>query len=65
MVSVPPLLTFLPMVVSDWVNRRQLIVIDFLQAENRKLKERPRGKRIRFTEAERALLVRKAKAVGR
>src|ERR1019366_5206610 len=53
------------MVVSGWVHRRQLIVIEFLQAENRLLKERLRGKRIRFTDAERALLARKAKAVGR
>jgi len=62
--SVPPLLTFLLMVVSGWVHRHQLIVIEFLQAENRMLKERLRGKRIRFTDAERALLARKAKAVG-
>ena len=53
------------MVVSGWVYRHQLIVIEFLQAENRLLKERLRGKRIRFTDAERALLARKAKAVGR
>ena len=53
------------MVVSGWVHRRQLIIIEFLQAENRLLKERLRGKRIRFTDAERALLARKAKAVGR
>jgi transposase InsO family protein len=63
--SVPPLLTFLLMVISGWVHRRQLILIEFLQAENRLLKERLRGKRIRFTDAERALLARKAKAVGR
>jgi putative transposase len=63
--SVPPLLTFLLMVVSGWVHRRQLMVIEFLQAENRMLKERLRGKRIRFTDAQRALLARKAKAVGR
>ena len=62
---VPPLLTFLLMVVSGWVHRRQLIVIEFLQAENRLLKDRLRGKRIRFNDAERALLARKAKAVGR
>src|SRR5258705_6560974 len=62
---VPLLLTFLLVVVSGWVHRQQLIVIDFLQAENRMLKERLRGKRIRFTDAERALLARKAKAVGR
>jgi len=63
--SVPPLLSFLLMVVSGWVHRQQLIVIEFLQAENRLLKVRLRGKRIRFTDAERALLARKAKAVGR
>jgi len=50
--SVPLLLTLLLMVVSGWVQRRQLIVIEFLQAENCLLKERLRGKRIRFTDAE-------------
>src|SRR5438876_4016638 len=63
--SVPPLLSFLLMMVSGWVHRHQLIVIEFLRAENRLLKERLRGRRIRFTDAERALLARKAKAVGR
>src|SRR5215471_15502563 len=63
--SMPPLLNFLLMVVSGWVHRQQLIVIEFLQAENRLPKERLHGKRIRFTDAERALLTRKAKAVGR
>src|SRR6185503_14101005 len=65
MVSMPPLLSFLLMLVSGWVHRHQLIVIEFLQAENRLLKQRLRGKRIRFTDAERAPLARKAKAVGR
>src|ERR1700680_3918642 len=63
--SVPPLLSFLLAIVSGWVHRHQLLVIEFLQAENRLLKERLRGKRIRFTDAERALLARKAKAGGR
>src|ERR1700732_2382587 len=63
--SAPPLLSFLLMIVSGWVHRHQLLVIEFLQAENRLLKQRLRGKRIRFTDAERALLARKAKAVGR
>lgn len=53
------------MIVSGWVYRHQLVVIEFLQAENRLLKDRLRGRRIRFTDAERALLARKAKAVGR
>ena len=62
--SVPPLLSFLLMVAAGWVNRHQLIVIEFLQAENQLLKQRLCGKRIRFTDSERALLARKAKAVG-
>ena len=63
--SVPPPLTFLLMVVSGWVHRQQLIVIEYLQAENRLLKERLSGKSIRFIDAEPVLLARKAKAVGR
>ena len=60
-----PVLSFVLMMVSGWVHRHQLIVIEFLQAENRLLKERLRGRGIRFTDAERALLARKAKAMGR
>src|ERR1700738_2274897 len=63
--SAPPLLSFLLVIVSGWGHRHQLLVLEFLQAENRLLKERLRGKRIRFTDAERASLARKAKAVGR
>ncbi len=63
--SVPPLLSFLLMIAAGWVNRHQLIVIEFLQAENRLLKDRLCGRRLRFTDAERALLARKAKAIGR
>jgi len=62
---VPPLLSFFLMIAAGWVHRHQLIVIEFLQAENRLLKDRLRGRRIGFTDAERALLARKAKAVGR
>ena len=50
--SMPPLLSFLLMIVSGWVHRHQLIVIEFLQAENQLLKKRLRGKRIWFTDAE-------------
>jgi putative transposase len=63
--SLPPLLSFLLMIAAGWVHRHQLIVIEYLQTENRLLKERLRGRRIRFTDAERVLLARKAKAVGR
>ena len=63
--TVPPLLSFLLMTVSGWVYRHQLIAIEFLQAENQLLKQKLGPKRIRFTDAERALLARKAKSVGR
>jgi hypothetical protein len=63
--AVPPLLSFLFMVAAGWVNRHQLMVIDFLQAENQLLKQRLRGKRMRFSDGERALLARKAERVGR
>jgi hypothetical protein len=63
--SVPPLLSFLLMIVSGWVHRHQLMVIEFLQAENQLLKKRLRAKRIRFTDAERVLLGRQTRAVGR
>jgi hypothetical protein len=52
----PPLLSFPLMITAGWVHRHQLIVIEFLQAGNRLLKDRLRGKRIRFIGAERALL---------
>ena len=58
---MPSALAFLLMIFAGWVNRRQLIVIEFLQAENRLLKNRLRGRQIRFTDAERALLSRKAR----
>ena len=63
--SVPPLLSFLLLIAGGWVHRHQLIVIEFLQAENRLLKDRLRGRRMRFTDVERALLARKAQAVRR
>src|SRR5437773_2975023 len=63
--STSPVLSFVLMMVSGSVHRHELIVIELLRAENRLLKERLRGRRIRFTDAEQALLARKAKAVGR
>jgi len=49
MSSVPSLLAFVLMLVWSWVHRQQLIVIEFLQGENRILKERLRGNGIRLT----------------
>jgi hypothetical protein len=42
-----------------------LDVIEYLQEENRVLKERMGGRRLRFTDAERRRLARKAQALGR
>ena len=62
--SAPRLLAFLLMTISGWVHRRQLAYLELLQTENRLLKAQLRGKRIRFTDADRALLARKAMAIG-
>jgi len=53
------------MMFAGWVNRHQLDVIDYLQEENRVLKERLGGRRIRFTDSERRRLARKAHTLGR
>ena len=58
-------LHLLLMMFAGWVNRHQLDVIDYLQEENRVLKERLGGRRIRFTDAERRRLARKAYTLGR
>jgi putative transposase len=50
---------------AGWVNRHQLDVIEYLQEENRVLRERLGGGRIRFSNAERRRLARKAHALGR
>ncbi len=62
--SFAPLKLLLMMFVG-WVNRHQLDVIEYLQEENRVLKERLGGRHIRFTDAERRRLARKAQALGR
>jgi hypothetical protein len=53
------------LIFPGWVNRRQLDVIEYLQEENRVLKERLGGRRIRFTDVERRRLARKAQLLGR
>jgi len=53
------------MMFAGWVNRHQLDVIEYLQEENRLLKKRLGGRRLRFTDSERRRLARKAYAVGR
>ena len=58
-------LQLLLLTLSGWVNRNQQAVIEYLQAENRALREQLGPKRIRWTDAQRLLLATKAKAIGR
>ena len=49
--------------LAGWMNRQQQDVIDLLQEEVRVLREQHRGKRLRFTDDQRARLARKAKRI--
>jgi hypothetical protein len=53
------------MMFAGWVNRHQWDVIDYLREENHVLEEHLGGRRLRFTDAERCPLARKAQALGR
>jgi putative transposase len=56
---------FLMLIFAGWVNRRQQDVIEYLQEENRALREQLSGKRLRFTDQQRRRLAAKAKKIGR
>src|SRR5882724_10192679 len=58
-------LQLLLVIFAGWVNRHQLNVIEYLQEENRVLKEHLGGRGIRFTDAERCRLARRAHVLGR
>jgi len=58
-------LQFLLFLVVGWVSRHQQEMIEYLWEENRALREQLGGKRLRFTDAQRRRLARRAKAVGR
>ena len=51
--------------LAGWLNRQQQDVAEYLQEENRVLREHLKGKRIRFTDDQRRRLASKGKAVGR
>ena len=51
--------------LAGWINRHQQDVIAYLQEENRVLKSKFRGRRIRFTDDERRRLAVKGKILGR
>jgi hypothetical protein len=50
---------------AGWMNRRQQEVIDYLQEENRVLREQLGARRLRFTDDQRRRLAAKAKLLGR
>ncbi|HIL80716.1 MAG: helix-turn-helix domain-containing protein [Myxococcales bacterium] len=58
-------LQFLMLIFAGWVNRHQQDVIEYLQEENRALREQLGGKRLRFTDRQRRRLADKAKAISR
>jgi putative transposase len=60
--SVAPL-QFLLLVFAGWVNRRQVEVIEYLQEENRILREQLGRRRLRFTNAQRRRLAAKGRAI--
>lgn len=53
------------MIFAGWMNRAQQDVIDYLQEENRALREQLGGKRLRFTDTQRIRLAERAKRLGR
>ena len=57
--------TLLVVTVAGWIQREQQLAIEYLLEENRVLKARLRGKRLRFTDDERRRLAAKSKALGR
>lgn len=58
-------LQVLMLIFVGWVNRHQQDVIEYLQEENRALREQLGGKRLSFTDQQRRRLAAKAKKVGR
>lgn len=63
-VMVPLPIQFLLFALVGWVGRQHQDVIEYLKAENRALREQLGGTRVRFTDAQRRRLARKAKPLG-
>src|SRR5687767_6697051 len=62
---MPLPIQFLLFLLIGWASRQQEEAIEYLKAENRALLEQLGGKRLRFTDAQRRRLARKAKPLGR
>jgi hypothetical protein len=65
MAATGHLLQLLILVFCGWLQRQQAEVIEYLKVENRMLREKLRGRRVVFTDAERRLLASRAYAIGR
>ena len=65
---MPPLphpLRFVLIALAGWMHQQQRDVIDYLQEENRVLREQLGPRRLRFTDAQRRRLAAKARTLGR
>jgi putative transposase len=58
-------LQFVLMAMAGWMNKRQQQVIEYLQEENRVLRQQTGKRRLRFTDEQRRRLAVKAKVLGR
>jgi hypothetical protein len=56
----PSPLAFIVFLLAGWISRQHLVVIEYLKAENCMLRERLKGRSLRFSDRERALLARRA-----
>jgi len=65
MPSVSQPLQFLLVAVAGWIHQQQRDVIDYLQTENRVLREQLAAHGVRFTDDQRVRLAAKAKTLGR
>ena len=61
----PSPLSFLVFMIAGWISRQQVVVIEYPKAENRMLRERLKGRSLRFDDREMALLARKAFGIPR
>src|ERR1700726_3854150 len=56
---------FILIAVAGWMNQRQLQIINYLREENRVLREKLGGRRLRLNDDQRRRLAAKAKGLGR
>ena len=65
MPSLSPPLQLVLVALAGWMNQQQRDVIDYLQQENRVLREQLGSRRLRFTDNQRRRIAAKARTLGR